>query len=193
MKGIKSTLLKNISKIQTGYALRAKLLEDPNGSMSILQMKDVQPEGIKWQSLAAISPIGRKLPYYLHSEDVIFCGRGTKIFAVPVLIQSENVAAGQQFFVLTPKEGIPAEYIAWYINSKHGQRYFWKNAGASLIINVTKDVLENCPIYLPSVEELITFTKLIKSTELERRKYTQLKDKRQELLEGIISEGMEEI
>jgi len=56
---------------------------------------------------------------------------------------------------------------------------------------VTKDVLENCPIYLPSVEELITFTKLIKSTELEWRKFTQLKDKRQELLEGIISESME--
>ena len=191
MKGTKSTLLKNISNIQTGYALRAKLLEDPNGSMSILQMKDVQPKGIEWRNLATISPIGKKPPYYLHSEDVIFCGRGTKIFAVPVLIQSENVAAGQQFFVLTPKEGIPAEYIAWYINSKHGQKYFWKNAGGSLIINVTKDVLENCPIYLPSVEELITFTKLIKSTELEWQKFTQLKDKRQELLEGIISEGME--
>lgn len=191
MKGIKSTLLKNISNIRTGYALRGKLLEDPNGSMSILQMKDVQTEGIEWQNLATISPIGRKPPYYLRSKDVIFCGRGTKIFAVPVLIQSENVVAGQQFFVLTPKEGISAEYIAWYINSKHGQKYFWKNAGASLIINVTKDVLENCPIYLPSVEELITFTKLIKSTELEWRKFTQLKDKRQELLEGIILEGME--
>lgn len=191
MKQFRSTLLKEISSIQTGYALRGKLLEDPTGSMSILQMKDVQPEGIEWQNLAKIYPIGRKPPYFLKPEDVVFCGRGTKIFAKPVMIQPEDVVAGQQFFVLTPKEGIPAEYIAWYINSKRGQKYFWKNAGASLIINVTKDVLENCPIYLPSVEELITFTKLIKSTELEWRKFTQLKYKRQELLEGIISKGME--
>jgi hypothetical protein len=192
MKDLKPVLLKDISQIQTGYAIRGKLVEDSNGSMSILQMKDVQPEGIKWGNLATISPTGRKLPYYLQQTDVVFCGRGTKIFAVPVLIREDNVVAGQQFFVISPKEDIPAEYIAWYINSKHGQKYLWKNAGGSSIINVTRDVLENCPIYLPQQSELSTFTELIRSTELEWRKFTQLKSKRQELLEGIISEGMEE-
>jgi hypothetical protein len=192
MIDIKFTLLKDISNIQTGYALRGKLPEDPNGSISILQMKDVQPEGIEWKKLAKISPTGRKPPYYLQPEDVVFCGRGTRIFAVPVLIQPENVVAGQQFFVVTPRQGIPAEYIAWFINSKHGQKYFWTNAGGSSIINVTREVLENCPVHLPSDKNLMNITELIRAMNLESRIITSLKTRRQELLEGIISEGMEE-
>ena len=184
-------LLKDISYIRTGYAVRAKLPEDPDGTMSILQMKDVQPEGINWQNLAKINPLGKKDPYYLHSKDVVFCGRGTKICAVPVLIETDNTVAGQQFFVITPNKGILSEYIAWYINSKHGQKYFWKNAGGSSIINVTKEVLENCPVFLPEDKDLISITELIRSTELEWQKYSRLKNKRQELLEGIVATGVD--
>ena len=184
-------LLKDISHIRTGYAVRAKLPEDPNGSMSVLQMKDVQPEGIDWLNLTRINPTGKREAYYLNPEDIVFCGRGTKIFAVPVIIETDNIVAGQQFFVITPKEGILSEYIAWYINSRHGQKYFWKNAGGSSIINVTKEVLDNCPVFLPSNKDLITITELIRAEELEWQKYAQLKRRRQELLEGIVDGGLD--
>jgi restriction endonuclease S subunit len=185
-------LLKEISQIQAGYTLRGKLQQNPKGTMLILQMKDVQPEGIFWDSLARINPKGRKEPYFLSKGDIIFSGRGTKIFAQTVTIQPESVAAGPQFFVVSPTEEIPPEYISWYINSIYGKKYFWTYAGRSSIINVTRDTLENFPIQIPSAKDLNTFTHYINAIKQEHKVLIELIDKQQKLLEVIISKGMEE-
>lgn len=87
-------LLKNISTIQAGYALRGKIPKETNGSMAILQMKDVQPEGIDWNNLSIMNPIERRKPYFLQKGDVLFSGRDTKIFAQAVTIEPDKVAAG---------------------------------------------------------------------------------------------------
>ncbi len=184
-------LLKDISTIQVGYALRGKIPEIPNGSMAILQMKDVQPEGIKWGSLTLMNPIGKRTPYFLKKGDVVFSGRGTKIFAQAVTIEPDKVAAGPQYFVICPNKDVPTEYLAWYINSSAGQKYFWTNAGGTSIINVTREVLENLPIRIPSKRNLEIFVKYINTVEEENRKFSTIQIKRQQLLESIISEGME--
>ncbi|MBN2440693.1 MAG: restriction endonuclease subunit S [Spirochaetales bacterium] len=184
-------LLKEITQIQAGYALRGKIQQIPDGTMSILQMKDVQPEGIYWDSLARINPIGRKEPSFLLKGDIIFSGRGTKIFAQPVTINPDKIAAGPQFFVLTPKEEIPSEYISWYINSTQGQKYFWTYAGGSTIINVTRDILENFPIKIPSAKDLHTFTHYISIIKEEYKILIELNNKRQKLLEAIVLKEME--
>ena len=159
--------------------------------MAILQMKDVQPEGIKWDSLTLMNPIRKRKPYFLQKGDIVFSGRGTKIFAQAVTIQSDKVAAGPQYFVICPpNKDVPAEYLAWYINSSAGQKYFWTNAGGTSIINVTREVLENLPISLPLKRDMDTFVKYIKAIEEENKKFSTIQIKRQKLLESIISESM---
>jgi hypothetical protein len=182
----------DISNIRTGYAVRGKLISTPKGTMSILQMKDVNVEGISWNTLARIQPISEKKTFFLQQEDVIFCGRGTKIFATALNKKPEKVVAGQQFFVITPKEGIPADYIAWYINSSFGQKYFWKYAGGSSIINVTRIVLENCPICFPEFDDLRSFTALLRAAKKEIQVFTDIQNRRQYLLENIVAKGIEE-
>ena len=184
--------LKDISTIHAGYALRGKIPEDPNGSMKILQMKDVQPEGIKWGSLTLMNPIGKRAPYFLQKGDVIFSGRGTKIFAKPIIIHPDKVAAGPQYFVICPNKDVPAKYLAWYINSSAGQKYFWTNAGGTSIINVTREVLENLPIRIPSKRDMDIFIKYINAIDEENKKFSTIQIKRQKLLESIISESMGE-
>ncbi len=183
-------LLKNISTIQAGYALRGKIPEDPTGSMAILQMKDVQLTGIDWDGLTMINPISKRLPYFLQKGDVVFSGRGTKIFAQAVTIEPDKVAAGPQYFVICPNNDVPAEYLAWYINSSAGQKYFWTNAGGTSIINVTREVLENLPIRIPSKRDMDTFVKYIIAIDEENKKFSTVQEKRQKILESIISESM---
>ncbi|MCK5196997.1 MAG: restriction endonuclease subunit S, partial [Spirochaetales bacterium] len=180
-------LLKNISTIHSGYALRGKIPENTHGSMAILQMKDVQPEGIDWDGLTLMNPIGKRTPIFLQKGDVIFSGRGTKIFAQAVTIQPDKVAAGPQYFVICPNKDVPAEYLAWYINSSAGQKYFWTNAGGTSIINVTREVLENLPIRIPSKRDMDTFVKYIIAIAKENKKFSTIQIKRQKLLESIIS------
>ncbi len=184
-------LLKDISTIQAGYALRGKIPEDPQGSMSILQMKDVQPYGIDWDGLSLMNPIGKRTPIFLQKGNLVFSGRGTKIFAQAVTIQPDKVVAGPQYFVIRPNRNVPAEYLTWYINSSAGQKYFWTNAAGTSIINVTREVLENLPVQIPSQEDMKAFINYLSAMEAEKRKHSTIQEKRQKLLESIISESME--
>lgn len=190
MKELKHVPLKEITKIRTGYAVRGRLIEDPDGAFSIIQMKDASPEGINWGELVRINPVGLSLPDFLKPNDIVFCGRGTRIFAVPISTVDSNTAAGQQFFVLTPQSNLPAEYIAWYINSSPAQHYFRKNAGASLLINVNRRVLENCTIPLPNDNDIHIFAELVKSVNHEKQIMDELYAKKQQLLESIILKGL---
>ena len=184
-------LLKEIATIQQGYSLRRKVPEAPEGSMAIIQMKDVSREKISWDHLRRMNPTGRKEPRFLKEWDIIFSGRGTQIFATPVTIQPEKTVAGPQFFVITLEKPQQAQYISWYINSHHGQHYFWTNAGGSSILNVKKEVLENLPLPMPAENDLSTVTEYITAMETEKGIFTALQHKRQRLLEGIISKSME--
>lgn len=184
-------ILKQIAVIQPGYSLRSKVPVDPNGSMAILQMKDVEQEGISWDMLTRMDPTGKKAPRFLHKGDIIFSGRGTKIFATAVDINPVKTVAGPQFFVITPEDPRYSRYITWYINSSPGQRYFWTNAGGSSILNVKKEVLENLPIPVPAEKELSAVTKFIEAIERETKLFSALQRERQRLLEGIIQKGTE--
>jgi hypothetical protein len=184
-------LLKEIATIQPGYSLRSKVPETPKGSMAIIQMKDVSPEEISWDRLRRMNPTGKKEPRFLQERDIIFSGRGTRIFATPVTIHPEKTVAGPQFFVITLEKPRQAQYISWYINSYHGQHYFWTNAGGSSLLNVRKEVLENLPLPMPADNHLSTVTEYITAMETEKKHFTELQHKRQRLLEGIIAKSME--
>ena len=194
MSNYESLLLKDIVTITAGYTVRSKVVEDPSGDMSILQKKDVRYDtGISWTNLTRMNQVGKRKPTYLKQEDVVFSGRGTRIFAAPVEISPTDVAATHQFFVLSPiEQSLSAVYLSWYINSKGAQRYFWTNAGGTSIINVTLEVLGNLPVPVPSQKDIMTITNLIKAINKEEELSHQLKMKRQKLLESIISKGMEE-
>ena len=186
----KTYLLKNIATIQSGYALRSKAPETPNGTMSLLQTKDLGSAGIDCQNLLTMNPLNKRNPYFLKKGDVIFLGKGTHIKAHAITATPENVAAGPQFFVLTLIHGILPEYLAWYINSVHGQKYFWTFAGSSILVNVTREVLENCPVYLPSLRDQASISSLDLATRTEKQLALELYMKRQTMIEKIILQRM---
>ena len=187
-------LLKGIVHIKAGYTLRTKIPEDPNGTISIAQMKDVQPDsGIDWSNLTRMNPVSLREPDYLNQGDIIFCGRGTRIFAVPVTTSPENTVAASQFFVLTPlDDSVSAPYLSWYINSTAAQRYFWTKAAGSSIINVTRSVLEDLQVPIPSQNDLRTIEKMIDSIQIEKRLSAKLTGQRQKMLEMIITKSTED-
>jgi restriction endonuclease S subunit len=138
-----------------------------------------------------MNPTGKKAPRFLQQWDIIFSGRGTKVFATTVDVQPVKTVASPQFFVIRPQDPRNARYITWYINAYSGQRYLWRNAGGSAILNVKKEVLENLPLPLPSEKDLPAVTDYINAMETEKKFHAALQQERQRMLEGIISKSME--
>lgn len=188
-------VLEEVVQIASGYPFRGKIPERPDGSISILQMKDISPGfDVSWDSLAKVDPLPNRKPVFLNKDDVIFNGRGTRIFAQQAGNVPSKVVAAPQLFVLTPKDQkvLPSLYLAWYINSSFGQAYLYKNARGSSILNVTRSTLENFPIWIPSKAGIESFSAYIDAINRERELAIALHERRNTLIESILRKGMEE-
>lgn len=183
-------LLKRISSIQSGYSIRGKIPEDHNGELKIIRMKDIDPEnGIDWDNIASINPVSKRTPLFLKQSDIIFSGRGTKVFSVAVDRNIEKIVAAPHFFVINPYNNlVNSFYLSWYINQNIAQKYFKKNAGSSIIINVKRKVLEELPVLLPSLQEQEKITKYIRAIKKEHDIGQKLYRKKNQLLTAIISQ-----
>ena len=72
----KKYVLKEVVHITAGYPFRGRIPESPDGSLSILQMKDISPNyNVAWDSLAKVDPLPNRQPVFLTEDDVIFNGR----------------------------------------------------------------------------------------------------------------------
>jgi len=185
-------LLKEIAHIQAGYPFRGKIPENPKGLLSILQMKDMSPHSsIAWDCLTKVNPLENKPPALLHKGDVVFSGRGTRIYSKEVDKEPDNVILAPQLFALTPKDSdITSTYLSWYINSAFGQRYLYQNAKGSAILNITRSALGNLPVYVPLEQEIKSISDYIHAIEEEKRISDMLHKRREHLLESIVKEKM---
>ena len=191
----KKYVLKEVVQIAAGYPFRGRIPERPDGSISILQMKDISPNyNVAWDSLAKVDPLPNRKPVFLNKDDVVFNGRGTRIFAQNVGSVPCKVVAAPQLFVLSPKDpkALPSTYLTWYINSSFGQSYLYKNARGTSILNVTRSTLENFPIWIPSKAEIERISGYINAIKREQELAITLHERRNTLIESILRKGMEE-
>lgn len=194
MINCKRYLLKKIASIRSGYSIRRRIKENPASGMKIIQMKDIDPEnGIIWKNLMGINPISKRIPSFVKKDDIIFSGRGTRIFAVPVNIPVVSTVAAPQLFIITPDtEKVNPVFLSWYINRNKAQKYFYKNASPTIIKNINRQVLENLPVILPSIEKQEMIVNYIKAINREKELLLQLYDRRNLLIEKSIMQSVVE-
>ena len=187
-------LLKEIATVHSGYSIRGKIPEIPGGELKIIQMKDIDPEfGIDWDRVASINQVIRKKPDFLRENDIIFSGRGTKVFAVAADKPGIKTVAAPHFFVIKPmNDMVNARFLAWYVNQKPAQIYLLKNAGSSAIINVTRQVLEELPVILPSLQDQLSITQYLAAARKEYRIAANLYRKRNQLISALITSSIQE-
>ncbi len=190
--------LKQIVNIQAGYPFRGKVVESPAGDACVVQMKDVSANGslghLDWDHLVKAELTGRKAPVWLRQDHVLFVARGSRNFAIHVNQTPKAAVCGQLFFLLTIKpeyqNQVLAEFVAWLINSTQSQRYFDADAqGVTQSYaqrNITRSVLENLPIILPSITAQLQMTQLFEAARREKETYLALIANRQQEL-GVLT------
>jgi len=171
--------IKQITSLMAGHPFRGRIENTPGGDVAVVQMKDVDPEkGINPDDLYRVDVTGRKKPDYLRKGDILFVGRGYRIFAVLVDQDLEHTVAGSHFFVIrinSKTHTVSPDYLTWYINHKRAQRYFYQKVEGSALPYVNRTTLENLPVILPP---LAVQDRMIKAH------YCRLKEKA--LLETLI-------
>ncbi len=105
----------------------------------------------------------------LEKGDVIFQSKGNRFEAIYVDKDYANLVASQVYFTLKlNREKILAKYLTWFLNNELAADYFEMNSSGSVINVMSRKVLGDLEINLPSLEEQQVVVDLLESFSEER-------------------------
>ncbi len=147
------TSITNISSLQTGLFTKPVL----NGDLVYLQSKHFDENG------KLISNLHPDICYdvsisnhILHPGDILFAAKGTKNFAVAYEKKNPPAIASTTFFVIRIndkyKEFILPDYLVWWMNQRETLQYLKEQAIGTNIVSISKTVLMDLEIAIPSLE-----------------------------------------
>lgn len=179
--------LKNIANIQTGVFAKPVSV----GEVVYLQAKHFDEYG---ELKAILHPdlkadtISEK--HLLKHGDVLFAAKGTKNFAAWYEHKNQAAVASTSFFVIrindTFKKLILPEFLVWFINNPQTQSLLKGKAMGSSIASISKPVLEELEILLPTIEKQSLILKIQNLQEKEK----ELKRKTDILKEQLIQQRL---
>lgn len=188
--------LKEIVSLMAGHPFRESIQNVLDGDVSVVQMKDVDPEkGIDSANFYRVHLTGRKKPDYLKRGDILFIGRGYRIFAVLVDQDLESTVAGSHFFILrvrSNRQQVSPDYLAWYINHKQAQRYFSQHVAGTALPHVNRTVLENLPVIVPPLEVQEHMMRAHDCRLKEKALLETLIEKKRLFLDGLLDKTLEQ-
>lgn len=188
--------LQQIVSLMAGHPFRGSIQNALDGETAVVQMKDVDPEkGLDSTNLYRVHLTGRKQPDYLQRGDILFVGRGYRIFAVLVDKDLESTVAGSHFFIIRVKpnwQDVSPDYLAWYINHKQAQRYFSQHVAGTALPHINRSTLEDLPIVVPPLE---VQTRIVKAHDCHLKEKALLEKlivKKKQFLDGLLDKTLEQ-
>lgn len=180
-------LIKDITNIQTGlFAKPAGIGEvvylqskyfNESGQLTSVLYPDLKSEGISDK-------------HKLKDGDVLFAAKGTKNFAVVYIKQNTPAVASTSFFIVRLKnEEVLPQFLAWFLNNHTTQTLLKGQAIGTSIPSISKQVLENLEITIPSIE---TQQAILHINKL-RNKEKSLKQKIEVLRDKLINQHLSKV
>jgi hypothetical protein len=177
--------LKDVAEVTAGYPIRGSVSDMPSGDVAVVQLKNVTSDtAVDWSSVIRTRLEGRRDPDWLKPGDVIFSARGYRNVAALIESPPARAVCSPHFFLLRVKRtgSVLPEFIAWQINQPDAQRYLAQSAEGSNIPSIRRQVLEQMPVRLPSMERQRTLARLGQTARREK-----------ELLERLIKNREREL
>lgn len=185
-----NTMLCDIAAIRPGHPFRGTITAVANTSTHVVQVRDADTSGeIHTTGMITTELSGRKQPDWLQQGDILFVAKGAKHFAACVKQLPAQTVCSPHFFIVRIKNKHSAtvlpEFISWQLNQIPAQRYFKTTAEGSMYVSIRRQVLEEAPITLPSIEKQAQLVALHASAVKEQKTLQKLISNRQQQLDAI--------
>ena len=144
------------------------------GKIAIINLSDIQENGIDYEHLKTIEADERScLRYFLQEDDVLVASKGTVKKVAVFEEQNRHVIASANITVLRPIADISGNYIKLFLSSELGQLFLEEaNSGKNVMNLNTQKILS---IKIPRIP-------LVKQTYLSQRYEQGFKDYKRKLL-----------
>lgn len=189
-----STFLKRVAKLFAGHPFRGRIEHDPEGTISVVQLKNVDPVlGVNEKRLPKVVPTGRRRPTFLEEGDILFVNRGMRFFGALVDKPLEKAVAAPHFFIIKANPAlVRPDYLAWFLNSKQAQRYYGQCAAGTALPHITRKTLEALPVPVPSLERQALIAKVYQCGLQEKILTERIVEQRELLLSEILDTASQE-
>lgn len=180
--------LGEIAEVRMGYPFRGAIQEVPNGSVRVIQIRDVTRAGLKNRDdLVATEVQGRKEPDWLLDQDVLFVARGASTYSALVTRPPARTVCSQHIYVLRvkkPEHLLPA-FLAWQLNQAPAQHYLHQSAEGSHQLSIRRTILDKVVIRIPSIERQQAAVGLDRLADAERDAFRALIKNRETELANV--------
>lgn len=164
--------LKEIATVQAGYSFRSGLESSANGSVAVVQMKDLSADGtVDCKGLARVEMGALKEHQLVRSGDLIFRSRGL-VSTSAILLEDPGIAVVAAPLLrvrVTRPDLILAGYLNWYIGQRDAQVFLSSRAKGTAQKMISKNAVESLEICLPSLVQQTRILELASLSVCEQR------------------------
>ncbi|MGQ0509973.1 MAG: restriction endonuclease subunit S [Betaproteobacteria bacterium] len=160
-----------IAEVRAGYPFRGAIDPASDGQVTVVQIKDLAPDGsVTWARAIRTELPGRRQPYWLETGDLLLVARGKRYSATALDGVPSSTVCGPHLYQLRPKSRgtvLPA-FLAWQINQAPLQTALRAAAEGSNQLSVRRPVIEALPIAVPPLPEQRRIIDLARAAARER-------------------------
>jgi restriction endonuclease S subunit len=172
--------LTEIVDIKTGITFRNRLLDNLDGEIEVIQMKDVDENCRISARLMRISGDLIKPRHLLQPGQIILLAKGKATRACLIRESGRKQVISSAFFSIRVKPGqkVLPEYLQWYLNLPKAEAYFQAQASGTSMFSLPMSVLKNLEVPLPPVEVQEQIIEISKMRHQEKTTIRELEAKR---------------
>lgn len=162
---------------------------EPIGIAAYLQARQFSDDGrLVIQADEYIMINKKSASHVLIDGDVLFVGKGSRLFAWCYHETNRPAVASSTFFVLSPnKEVVDPDYLAAFLNSPQSRAAFMQIGGGTNILSIRTSELGAFQIPLPSMEQQKQIAAIAMLHHREIELTQQLLTQKQNMYKAIIS------
>ncbi len=182
--------IKNIANVQVGYSFRSRLEASKGGAVAVIQMKDLLDNNtVGCDELIRIDMDKVKDHHLVRKGDLVFRSRGL-VSNAAILLENPGmavVAAPLLRIRVTKPDRVLPEYLNWYLGQREAQVFLTSRAIGTAQKMISKEVLENLEVLLPSLEKQKKIVELVSLSAREQTLLSGLADKRKQYISMVVT------
>lgn len=177
--------IKDIALVQMGVSFRARIEPEADGTVALIQMRDLTADKLTHRNLITIKMNGLDR-HLVKRNDLIFRSRGqtTTAAIIDAEIGPAVVAAPLLRVRVTSKRVLP-QYLCWFVNQAPAQAFLHSRATGTAMTMIGKAALNALQVPLPALATQERIVALANLANEEQRLLRALAEKKEKLVRGI--------
>lgn len=180
--------LADIAEIRTGYSFRGRLEPHPEGTIAVIQMKDIDRSNfLRAETMTRILAPKDLEKHLVRKGDLLFRCRGQSYSAALVEHDLDRAIVASPMMLIRPHGRlIEAAYLRWFLNQASTHNALATVAAGTAVKIINKTALEKLVIPIPPIETQRRIAALGNLAEQESKLTAELAELRQKLIDKTL-------